>query len=90
MPGSYQTRNESNRLLGSPASCQTSKTRVRARLDIRTGRLARTASRRARTVRAKCSLAGLTTQQAPPSGLIAGTYHARMARRAQHLRCSLM
>ena len=33
----------------------------RARLEIRTGRLAHTASRRARAVRAKCSLAGLTT-----------------------------
>ena len=36
-------------------ACQTSKTRVRARLDIRTERLAR-----ARAARAKCSLAGLT------------------------------
>ena len=52
--------------------CQTSKTRVRARLEIRTGRLAHTAcerpvcsvpyvaSRRARAVRAKYRLAGLT------------------------------
>ena len=39
------------------ATCQTSKTRVRARLDIRTERLAH----RARAARAKCSLAGLTS-----------------------------
>ena len=51
--------------------CQTSKTRMCARLEIRTGRLAHTyvASRRARAVRAKCSLAGLTT-----------TGHARMVK----------
>ena len=42
--------------------CQTSKTRMCARLEIRTGRLAHVASRRARAVRAKCSLAGLTTR----------------------------
>ena len=43
-------------------TCQTSKTRMCARLEIRTGRFAHTyvASRRARAVRAKCSLAGLT------------------------------
>ena len=47
-----------------PLVDQTSKTRMCARLEIRTGRLAHTrmyvASRRARAVRAKCSLAGLT------------------------------
>ena len=47
-----------------PEPCRTSKTRMCARLEIRTGRLAHThvASRRARAVRAKCSLAGLTNQ----------------------------
>ena len=44
--------------------CQTSKTRVHARLEIRTGRLAHTASRWARAVRAKCRLTGLTTGHA--------------------------
>ena len=51
----------------SPARAATSgKKDARARLDIRTGRLmyvAYVASRRARAVRAKCSLAGLTTKQ---------------------------
>ena len=55
------------------------------------------ASRRARAERAKCSLAGLTRVRVLVVGLqptvIASRaphlYHARMARRAQHLRCSL-
>ena len=50
-------------------TCQTSMTRMCARLEIQTGRLA-VASRRARAVRAKCRLAGLTTApqgtQLPP------------------------
>ena len=59
-PGARRLKEERNLKLVEgwvlQAVCQTSKTRVRARLDIRTGRLARTASRRARAVRAKCSL----------------------------------
>ena len=43
-------------------NCQTSKTRVRARLEIRTD-AERFAPVRARAVRAKCSLAGLTSCQ---------------------------
>ena len=65
------------------ARCQTSKTRMCARLEIRTGRLA---SRRARAVRAKCSLAGLTTSCASPPLLeqSSSTRFARQHGRSAH------
>ena len=61
------------------APCQTSKTRMCARLEIRTGRLA---SRRARAVRAKCRLAGLTT----PHLSHARVYSVLTLTRAPHAR----
>ena len=51
-----------------------SMTRMCARLEIRTGRLAHTRPVRARAVRAKCSLAGLTTHRPSISNIIATSF----------------